>query len=122
MDYIESLLIMEDDLDEDEDLGEFGQSLSDQSVMPQADSRMLAEESDPEVQDSATNGVPDWRVRGRCRPMPQEIENKCCKLKKCITSSSRFTKFCLDPDVLELFIKNASNIRNDREDNSTRAF
>ena len=59
MDYIESLLIMEDDLDEDEDLGEFGQSLSEQSVMPQADSRMLAEESNPEVQDSATSGVVD---------------------------------------------------------------
>ena len=114
MDYIESLLIMEDDLDEDEDLGEFGQSLSDQSVMPQADSRMLAEESNPEVQDSATSGVPDWCVCGRCRPMPQEIENKCCKSKKCITSSSRFTKLCLDPDVLELCIKNASDIRNDR--------
>ena len=29
--------------------------------------------------------------------MPQEIENKCCKLKKCITSSS-----CFDLDVLQL--------------------
>ena len=54
--------------------------------------------------------------------MSQEIENKCCKLKKCITLSSRFTKLCLDLDVLELCIKNSSDIRNDREDSSTRAF
>ena len=112
MDYIEFLLIMEDDLDEDEDLGEIGQLLPYQSVIPQADSRMLAEESNPEVQDSATSGF-----CGRCRAMPQEIENK-----KCITSSSRFKKLCLHPDVLELCIRNASDIRNDREDNSTRAF
>ena len=59
MDYIQSLLIMEDDLDEDEDLGEFGKSLSEQSVVTQAD-RTLAEESNlQEVQDSATSGVPD---------------------------------------------------------------
>ena len=53
--------------------------------------------------------------------MPQEIENKCCNMKKCITHSSRFTKLCLDTDVLELCIRNAGDIRNDREDNSTRA-
>ena len=67
-------------------------------------------------------GAPDWCVCGKCHPMSQEIENKCCKLKKCITLSSRFTKLCLDPDVLELCIKNSSDIRNDREDSSTRAF
>ena len=54
--------------------------------------------------------------------MPQEVENKCCKLKNCITLSSRFTKLCLDPDVVELCIKNTGDIRNDREDNSSRAF
>jgi hypothetical protein len=54
--------------------------------------------------------------------MPQEVENKCCKLKKCITLTSRFTKLCLDPDVLELCIRNRADIRNDHEDNSTRAF
>ena len=53
--------------------------------------------------------------------MPQEIENKCCGMKKCITYSSRFTKLCLDTDVLELCKRNTSDIRNDREDNSTRA-
>jgi P2X purinoceptor 7 len=49
--------------------------------------------------------------------MPQEIENKCCKFKKCIT-----LKLCLDPDVLELCIRNRADMRNDHEDNSTMAF
>ena len=33
MDYIDTLLIMEDDLDEDEDLGEFGQSSTGQPTL-----------------------------------------------------------------------------------------
>ena len=35
---------------------------------------------------------------------------------------SQFIKLCLDTDVLQLCIRNTSDIRNDREDNSTRAF
>ena len=54
--------------------------------------------------------------------MAQAVENKCCKLRKCITTTSRFAKLCLDTDVLELGIRNTGDIRNDREDNSTRAF
>ena len=37
------------------------------------------------------------------------------------THSSWFTKLCLDTDVPELRIRNVGDIRNDREDNSTRA-
>ena len=121
MDYIDTLLIMEDDLDEnpeDSDLGEFGEST------------MTVDDNDPPEQDPSRDqaqqfsntSTPDWCICGSCRPMPQEVENKCCKLKKCITHSSRFTKLCLDVDVLELCIKNRADIRNDQEDNSTRAF
>ena len=121
MDYIDTLLIMEDDLDknpEDSDYGEF------------AESSMIGDDNDPPEQDpsrehtqeSSNTSTPDWCVCGRCRPMPQEVENKCCKLKRCITLTSRFTKLCLDVDVLELCIRNRADIRNDQEDNSTRAF
>ena len=55
-------------------------------------------------------------------PMPHDVESKCFNLKACITSSSRFSKICLDPDVLELRIWNTSDIRNDCEDNNTRVF
>ena len=51
--------------------------------------------------------------------MPQETENRCCGMKKCIAYSSRFTKLYLDTDVLDLCIRNTSDIRNDREDNSS---
>ena len=121
MDYIDSLLIMEDDLDDDENLHQFGHSSTDhpneenQSTEPD-----LSQEAGPS-QESASSKVPDWCVCGQCQAMPQETENKCCGMKKCITYSSRFTKLCLDTDVLELCIRNTSDIRNDREDNSTRA-
>ena len=121
MDYIDTLLIMEDDLDEDEDLGEFGQSSTGQPTL--TTSRPMTQDSENQDQAVASvSGIPDWCVCGRCRPMPQEVENKCCKLKNCITLSSRFTKLCLDPDVVELCIRNTGDIRNDREDNSSRAF
>ena len=86
-------------------------------------SRPMTQDSENQDQAVASvSGIPDWCVCGRCRPMPQEVENKCCKLKNCITLSSRFTKLCLDPDVVELCIRNTGDIRNDREDNSSRAF
>jgi hypothetical protein len=99
MGYIDMLLIMEDDLDENHEDGEFGESSmtgDDNNDPPEQDS------SREPTGDSTNNNKPDWCVCGRCRPMPQEVENKCCKLKKCITLTSRFTKLCLDPDVLEL--------------------
>ena len=54
--------------------------------------------------------------------MPQEVENQCCKLRKCISLTSWFEKLCLDSHVLQLCIRNSSDIRNDQEDSSTRAF
>ena len=121
MDYIETLLKMEDDLDETEDLGQFGESSHQESDERPESSEPLST-GDGSQNPDPVGSAPDWCVCGNCHPMPQEIETKCCKLKKCITLSSRFTKLCLDPDVLELCIKKASDIRNDREDSSTRAF
>ncbi|CAB4039121.1 P2X purinoceptor 7-like, partial [Paramuricea clavata] len=125
MDYIDTLLIMEDDLDEnqeDGDLGEFGESSmirDDNNDPPEQDS---SREPTGDSTNNSTVSTPVWCVCGRRRPMPQEVENKCCKLKKCITLTLRFTKLCLDPDVLELCIKNRADIRNEHEENSTRAF
>ena len=133
MDYIDTLLIMEDDLDEDdqdeERLRKFGESSDDYPLNIRTDPSPSQSPShtplqDPNVTPEPTppRSVPDWCTCGKCRPMAQEVENKCCKPKKCITLTSRFAKLCLDPDVLELCIRNRSDIRNDREDNSTRAF
>ena len=132
MDYIDTLLIMEDDLDEDdqdaERLGAFGESSNDNPLNSgidpsQSQSPSHSQSQDPNPTPEPTlESVPDWCTCGKCRPMPQEVENKCCRQMKCITLTSRFAKLCLDPDVLELCIRNRSDIRNDREDNSTRAF
>ena len=54
--------------------------------------------------------------------MPQEVKRECCKLKKGRTPLSQFTNLCLDPDVVELCLKNTGDIRNNREDNSSRTF
>jgi hypothetical protein len=82
MDYIDTLLIMEDDLDENQengDLGEFGESSmtgDDNNDSPEQDS---SREPKGDSTNNGTVNTPDWCVYGRCRPMPQEVENKCCK-------------------------------------------
>ena len=104
MEYVDSLLIMEDDEDDtDNDPGEG-----------------TASSGDPQPPHSEP--IPDWCKCRLCQPMPQEIENKCCGLRKCVTLARRFQKLCLDPEVLELCIRNRADIRNDREDNSTSSF
>ena len=89
MDYIDSLLIMEDDLDEnqeDDDLGEFGES----SIAGDGSDGPPEQDSSREiVQESLSKSAPNWCVCGRCRPMSQEVESKCCKNRKCITLTSR---------------------------------
>ena len=124
MEYIHSLLVA-DDLDEGTDV--FAVGTSDEASEQQEDVAAGVDGSESGQQQGASlttqnEGIPEWCVCSNCRPMPQEIENKCCKLKKCITLSSRFAKVCLDTDVLELCIRNTSDIRNDREDTSSRAF
>lgn len=123
MDYINSLLIMEDDLDEDEtdNIGVFGEPMSECDNMERF-GNIDATNAEPSLSTTSITELPEWCKCGKCKPMPQEVENKCCGLKKCITQTSRFTKLCIDPDVLELCIRNTGEIRNDREDTSTRAF
>lgn len=122
MDFIHTLLIMEDDLDVHLDYNELDIS---PRTTAETTTQTIATETTTATGDpdpSPSNPLVDWCRCGLCRPMPQAVENKCCQQSKCITTTSRFTKLCLDTDVLELCIRNTSDIRNDREDNSTRAF
>ena len=117
MDFIQTLLIMEDDLDESE-LGSPNSTTSPMLTAEMTGSTSAASDPGPS---SITPSVP-WCVCGMCRPMPQAVENKCCGLEICITTTSRFAKLCLDRDVLELCIRNTRDMRNDREDNSPCSF
>lgn len=118
MDYINGLLLQEDDLDDD-DTEDTPTAASPGTSTEQTS----VEESttDPDPGPSGASVVP-WCKCRVCRIMPQEIENKCCGQRKCVTTHTRFAKLCLDPDVLQLAIRNRGDIRNDREDNSTRVF
>ena len=58
--------------------------------------------------------VPEWCKCGHCRTMSQEVENRCCNSRDYVSLSARFRKLCLDPDYLQLSIKCAGDIRNDR--------
>ena len=75
MDYIDTLLIMEDDLDDTENVGELWQSSTERphEETPTQDAGNSQNPGpDPDLTSSC---VPDWCDCGRCRPMPQEIEN-----------------------------------------------
>ena len=119
MDFMQGLLIMQDDLDEGHEEDE-----SDVTPTPSTSTDLAcssnAGTADPAPSPS-NNAIP-WCKCGVCQIMPQEVENKCCGLRRCVTTHTRFSKLCLDPDVIQLAIRNRGDIRNDRDDNSTRAF
>ena len=130
IEFIDMLLIMEDpDESSDEssvaplatplDPSTSGSSFTDQptplasgAVVPRPTSTM----------ENLSEPVPDWCKCGQCRTMPQKIENKCCNQRSCVSLCQRFQKLCLDPEYLQLSIRNTNDIRNDRDDNSSRAF
>ena len=70
MEYVDSLLIMED-----------GENDVEPSEETQGSGGSQPPHSEP---------TPDWCKCRHCQPMSQEIENKCCGLRKCITTSRRF--------------------------------
>lgn len=117
MDYIDSLLIMEDDLDnangDDND--------DDETEVPGAAvEESVANEPPPPIPQERQGPLPEWCVCGNCRNMPLEVEKVCCRKKNCDAKKARFKKLCLDKDYLELSIKSSADIRNDRQNNSTR--
>lgn len=84
MDYADSLLIMEDDTDEEPtpmDSGPDNVPLR----LPHPTTPLHRPDSEP---------VPEWCVCNHCQVMSQEIENICCKKKECVTTKHRFMKLC----------------------------
>lgn len=108
MDYIHGMMLRIYDTDEPSEASQ--------------DSMSAQERTDGGPPTNRTEVLPEWCKCGHCYTMPQDIENKCCRHKNCVTLTRRFRKLCLDPEYLQLSARNVWDIRNDREDNSTRAF
>ena len=50
---------------------------------------------------------PDWCKCGLCRPMPTQIENKCCTRspRPCITTTPLFSQLVLNANVLDIAMR-----------------
>ena len=96
MDFMQGLLILQDDLDEGREQDE-----SDVTPTPSTsiDLAWSSNAGTPDPAPSPSNNAIQWCKCGVCQIMPQEIENKCCGLRLCVTTHTRFSKLCLDPDV-----------------------
>ena len=103
MDYVDSLLLMEPE-------DESNNSASPLSV-PLSSTQVIDQEP-----------VPEWWKCSCCCTMPQDMENKCCGRRNCVLQTRRFQKLCLDAECLLLCAKNTADIRNDRQDSSSRTF
>ena len=73
--YIHSILITEDDLENPDNAGctNFDQMAASGSASRKTDYGSSDHGGSP------SGPTPEWCIWGHCRPMPQEIENKCCK-------------------------------------------
>ena len=105
LDYIDSLLIMEDnDKDNDEVvIAEVHSPATEASIA-----------ITPPLQPIPPQGQgprPEWCVCGNCRNMPLEVEKVCCRKKNCDAKKTRFKKLYFDPHYLELSVKSSARER-----------
>ena len=52
---------------------------------------------------------PDYCKSGMCKEMPADIENKCCRQKRCLSKTNVFVNICIDKENLQTAIKNLSD-------------
>ena len=83
---------------------------------------MTFEDDGGDPSDPPGEDVPDWCVCSHCVPVENPQEQKCCGLKKCITSFQLFPNLCLDRNVLEVAIKARCDMRADEIDFSTSSY
>ena len=114
MDYVDSLLLMEPE-DESKNSDQEPNVADDDDAsplyVPPASTQVIDQEPVPERCNCSC-----------CCAMPQDMENKCCGRRNCVSQTRRFRKLCLDAEYLLLCAKNTADIRNDRQDSSSRTF
>ena len=72
--------------------------------------------------DPESGNSPDWCICNHCVPVKNPHDQKCCGLRKCITSYQLFENPCLDRNVLEVAIKARCDIRADDIEFSTNSY
>lgn len=78
--------------------------------------------SDPPSQPpQQTNNLP-WCVCNKCHAMPTAVENVCCKVRTCVTSTDLFESTVLDLNVLSIAILNRSEVFVDEADYSPASY
>ena len=91
MDYIDSLLIIEDDLDnsndDDNDVGDA------EGYRPAAAAAAASVAIQPPPPILRQGPVPQWCVCGNCRNMPLEVEKVCCRKKIVMRKNQDSTNF-----------------------------
>ncbi|XP_022809704.1 P2X purinoceptor 7-like, partial [Stylophora pistillata] len=85
--------------------------------------KLLQEKNEPPPPPPSSGDTsPEWCKCNACRPMPNKIENVCCKRVTCITRFQAFNNICLDRDILEVCIKARCDIRADEFNFSMESF
>ena len=63
-----------------------------------------------------------WCRCGRCRAMPLEVENVCCRKRPCVTAQDFFQSAVLDMNILSISIVNRSDVFADDPDYSPSSY
>ena len=94
MDYIDSLLIMEDDLDNAND--DDNDDNDAEGYSPAAEVSVAIQPTPP-IPQPRQAPVPEWCVCGNCRNMPLEVEKVCCRKKNCDAKKPKIQKTVFGP-------------------------
>ena len=83
--------------------------------------KAIIHDEDPGGNEGSNSNLP-WCVCGRCRHMPLEAENICCRQRVCITTEEFFQSAVLDMSVLSIAIVNRSDVIADDPDYTASSY
>ena len=95
LDYIDSLLTMEDNnKDNDNDEVDIAEAHS-----PATEASITITPPLQPIPPQEQGPCPEWCVCGNCRNMPLEVEKVCCRKKNCDAKKPRFKKSVFGPSL-----------------------
>ena len=107
LDYIDSLLIMENN-DKDNDNNEIDIA---EAHSPATEASIAIKPPLQPIPLQEQGPRPEWCVCGNCRNMPLEVEKVCCRKKTVMQKNQDLKNLCLDPHYLELSVKSSARER-----------